>query len=95
MGSPSEPTVERHRTRANGEGGVRHDKENQRWVGTVTVGWREVTDRSGVVRRRQIRKSVSGKTKKETVARMRQIQSLADADLPIPPRTLTVGAMLD
>lgn len=26
---------------------------------------------------------------------MREIQRLADADLPIPPRTLTVGAMLD
>src|SRR4051812_47301508 len=29
----------RKRSRANGEGGVRHDKARGRWVGTITTGY--------------------------------------------------------
>ena len=40
-------------------------------------------------------KSVSGKTKREVLQRMRDFQRLTDASLPIPPKNLTVEAMLD
>jgi len=85
----------RRRTRSNGEGGIRKDKVRGRWVCTVTLGWEVVANSSGQMRQRQIRKSVIGKTKKEVVARLRELQQLADADLPIPSRTITVGTMLD
>jgi integrase len=85
----------RRRLRANGEGGVREDKALGRWVGTVTIGWQEATDGVGGSRRRQIRKSVVGRTKREVLRRMREIQALSDADLPIPSRNLTVASMLD
>jgi integrase len=85
----------RRRSRSNGEGGIREDKVRGRWVCTVTLGWETVTEPSGRTRERQIRKSITGKTKKEVATRLREMQQLADADLPIPSRTITVGAMLD
>jgi integrase len=85
----------RRRSRSNGEGGVREDKALGRWVGTITIGWKEVLDSSGNPRRKQIRRSVIGRTRREVLTRMRELQRLMDADLPLPPKNITVGSMLD
>ena len=87
--------LNRRRSRSNGEGGIREDEARGRWIGTVTVGWEEATDATGRTTIKQIRKSVTGKTKKDVVGKLREMQQLADADLPIPSRTLTVAGMLD
>lgn len=88
-------TQTRRRTRANGEGGVRQDKRRGRWVGTVTVGFEEVVGADGLVRRRQVRKSVTGRTKAEALDRMRELQRAVDAGQDPAPRDLTVGRFLD
>lgn len=85
----------RRRSRGNGEGGIREDKANRRWVGTITLGFEEVDDGRGGTRRRQVRKSVSGRTKKEVAAKLREIQTKVDDGVPIPDRQITVTAMLD
>lgn len=77
----------RKRTRANGEGGVRHDKARDRWVGTITTGY----DSDG----RQLRRSVTGPTKKAVLDRMRESQTAADAGQTPAPRDLTVAKFLD
>lgn len=77
----------RKRTRANGEGGVRHDKARNRWVGTITMGF----DSEG----RQLRRSVTGATKKAVLGRMRETQTAADAGQTPAPRDLTVARFLD
>ena len=61
----------------------------------MTVGWEDEPDGAGGVRRKQIRKSVVGKSKKDVVERLRELQRLADSNLPVPSRTMTVGSMLD
>jgi integrase len=96
MGQRSDGTVgSRRRSRGNGEGGIREDKANRRWVGTITLGFEDVDDGRGGMRRRQVRKSVSGATKKEVAAKLRQLQTMVDDGVPIPDRQITVAAMLD
>jgi integrase len=85
----------RRRTRANGEGGIRHDKKRDRWVATITVGWEATVDGDGHPSVRQVRRSVTGKTKAQVLQRMREAQGLIDQGIKVPPRTLTVAAMLD
>lgn len=85
----------RRRTRGNGEGGVREDKARGRWVAHVTVGWEDVPDGHGGTTRRQKRKYVVGKTKREVVQRLREIQGLVDGGVPVPDQQITVGGMLD
>lgn len=85
----------RRRSRGNGEGGIREDKANRRWVGTITLGWEEVDDGRGGTRRRQARKSVSGRTKKEVADKLRKIQNKVDDGVPIPDQQITVAAMLE
>lgn len=89
------PQSGRRRTRASGEGSVRRDKANARWVGTVTIGREDVSDGPGGVRPRQVRQSVSARTKREVVSRLRELQVKVDAGVPIASQTITVGAMLD
>jgi integrase len=88
-------TQKRRRTRSNGEGGIREDKARGRWVGNVTVGWEDVPDGKGGTRRRQIRKYVVGKTKREVVERLRNLQGMVDQGIPVPDQQITVAAMLD
>lgn len=90
----AERTNARRRTRSNGEGGVRHEKARGRWVGTVTVGFEDVVDDDGTIRQRQIRKSVTGKTKAEALQRLRELQGLVDAGMDPAPRDLTVARFL-
>ena len=85
----------RRRVRANGEGGIREDKSHGRWVGTVTIGWADITDGNGRIRSKQLRRSVVGKSKRDVLRRMREVQRLTDINLPVPPKNLTVGAMLE
>lgn len=85
----------RRRTRSNGEGGIREDKARGRWIANVTVGWEDVPDGKGGTRRRQIRKYVVGKTKREVAERLRELQSLVDRGVPVPDQQITVAAMLD
>src|SRR5680860_433991 len=82
-------------SRANGEGAVWEDKAHNRWVGTITLGWEYVDDGKGGTRRRQLRKSVSGRTKKEVTAKLREFHNKVDAGVPLPDQQLTVGVMLD
>lgn len=76
----------RKRTRANGEGGVWKDATRNRWVGTYTVGF------DG---NRQIRRSVTGATKRQVVERLRELQGAVDAGQEPARRDLTVGRFLD
>lgn len=94
MVTPSKPPV-RRRSRSNGEGGIREEKTRGRWVGTITVGWRDVDDGKGGTVRRQVRKNVVGKTKREVAEKLRAIHGMVDAGVPVPDRQVTVGAMLD
>jgi integrase len=84
----------RRRTRANGEGGVRHEKARGRWVGTVTVGFEDYVDDEGTIRRRQVRKSVTGRTKVEALERLRELQGAVEAGMDPAPRDLTVARFL-
>lgn len=84
----------RRRTRANGEGGVRHEKARGRWVGTVTVGFEDVIGPDGQIRQRQIRKNVTGKTKAQALERLREVQGAVDAGQDPASRDLTVGRFL-
>lgn len=85
----------RRRTRGNGEGGIREDKARGRWIAHVTIGWEDVPDGNGGTRKRQVRKYVVGKTKREVAERLRNLQTMADRGVPLPDQKMTVGAMLD
>ncbi len=87
--------VVRRRTRSNGEGGIREDKKRGRWVATITLGWDTAIDDDGNVVARQVRRSVTGKTKAQVLARMREAQRLTDEGIRVPSLTLTVSSMLD
>ncbi|HWL42581.1 MAG TPA: site-specific integrase [Ilumatobacter sp.] len=98
MVAPSTPAGRRSarsRGRSNGEGTVFEDKPNRRWVGMITVGWEYVDDGKGGQKKRQIRKSVSGPTKRDVMLKLRQFQTNADAGVPVPDQQITVGLMLD
>ena len=82
-------------SRSNGEGAVWEDKANHRWVGTITLGWEYVDNGKGGTKRRQIRKSVSGPTKKDVVRKLREFHNKVDAGVPVPDQQITVGAMLE
>lgn len=76
----------RKRLRANTEGGLWHDKNRGRWVGSVTIGY----DDEG----KQIRRHVTGKTKALAAARLREVQSAADSGQELARRDLTVSTFL-
>jgi len=78
----------RRRTRSNGEGGIREDKKRGRWVATITLGWDTTIDGDGNVVARQVRRSVTGKTKAQVLARMREAQRLTDEGIRVPSLTL-------
>src|SRR5829696_4210565 len=96
MATPARLPLEgRRRSRANGEGGIREDKKRGRWVATVTVGWETTVDADGGISSRQVRRSVTGRTKTQVLARMREVQQLVDDGIAVPSSSLTVAAMLD
>ena len=61
----------------------------------MTIGWADVTDGNGRIRSKQLRRSVVGKSKRDVLRRMREVQRLTDINLPVPPKNLTVGSMLE
>lgn len=73
--------------RGNGEGTIRHDTARGRWEGRVMVG----VDDDG----RPVRRKVTGRTRGEVVARIRELVAAADAGRTPAPRDLTVGRFLD
>lgn len=77
---------QRKRTRSNGEGAVYQDKARRRWVGTATVGY----DGDG----KQVRRSVTGRTKGQVVERMRELQGAIDQGQDPAARDLTVARFL-
>ncbi|MBU6315713.1 MAG: site-specific integrase [Acidobacteria bacterium] len=81
-------TQARKRTKANGEGSVREELHNgrKRWKGTFTVGY------DGD---RQVRRVVTGRTKAEVLAKMREAQNASDAGLELARRDLTVARFLE
>lgn len=85
----------RKRTRSNGEGGVRQDRARGRWVGTATVGFELVVGADGIPRQRQLRRSVTGRTKAEALSRLREVQTAAEQGVVLARRDLTVGRYLD
>lgn len=95
MSDGSERPAERNRRRANGEGGIHWDQANQRWVATITIGWQDVDDGHGGTKRRQVRKSVTGSTKRAVAATLRDWQNSLDDGVPIADQRITVGAMLE
>ncbi len=80
------PPRPRNRTRSNGEGGVWHDAARGRWVGTATVGY----DLDG----KQLRRSVTAKTKSEVVRRLRELHGDVEQGQEPARRDLTVGRFL-
>ena len=78
----------RKRTKANGEGSVREEVRNgrKRWKGTFTAGY---------VEGRQVRRVVTGRTKAEVLARIRDAQNASDAGLAPARRELTVAKFLE
>jgi integrase len=76
----------RRRKRANAEGSVWHDVERNRWVGSITTGYRDG---------RQIRKSVTGKTKTEVLARVRELQNAHHEGVELVRADLTVARFLE
>lgn len=85
----------RRRTRANGEGGIWHDEKRGRWVGTVTVGYDTTTAADGRITKRQKRKTVTGKTRRQVADRLRELHGAVDAGQEPAPRDLTVGRFLE
>jgi hypothetical protein len=64
-------------------------------VATITIGWDSSVDADGNVSARQVRRSVTGRTKKEVLARLREAQHLTEQGITVPPMTLSLGSMLD
>ena len=84
---------DRKRTRGNGEGGVyRYQNVRsdgvavERWRGTITVGYAQG---------KQLRKTVTGKTKAEVLDKFRKLQQATEQGLELPRADLTVGKFLD
>jgi integrase len=73
--------------RGNGEASVYQRKSDGRWLAAVTLGY----DATG----RQIRKSVTTKTRGEVVQKLKQLQRLLDDGLPTPDNSVTVRNLLD
>jgi hypothetical protein len=86
--------AKRRRTRGNGKA----EFARTRRVGAGSardgrLGGRP--DGRGGTTRRQKRKYVVGKTKREVVQQLREMQGLVDGGVPVPDQQITVGAMLD
>ena len=79
-------TKPRKRTRANGEGGVHREAERGRWVGTITVGYSDEG--------KQVRRKVTGKTKKEVTDKLDVLRTATTAGLRPAPAQLTVAKFL-
>lgn len=85
MARPPKPADgSRRRSRSNGEAGIRKEKKRGRWVATVTVGWETTVDEDGGILSRQFRRSVTGRTKTQVLARMREVQRLVDNGIAVP-----------
>lgn len=63
-------------------------------MGTVTVGFEDYLDGEGTIRQRQVRKSVTGRTKVEALERLRELQGAVEAGMEPAPRDLTVARFL-
>ena len=84
---------ERKRTRSNGEGGV-YRYQNRRSDGATVERWRG-TATVAYVDGKQIRKTVTGKTKTEVLDKLRKVQNASDQGIELPRADLTVGKFLD
>lgn len=76
----------RSRTRGRGEGSV-YRREDGTWCGQVSLGY----DASG----KRIRKTVYGKTKKEVLQKIRELQQDAANGVPVKPENITLASFLD
>jgi integrase len=73
--------------RMNNEGSVYQRASDSRWIGAVTLGY----DERGKLRR----KTVSGKTKAEALAKLKVLQRTTDDGLPPPDDRMTVSQLID
>ena len=95
----------RKRTKSNGEGSIREEMHNgrKRWKGTITIGYEPVVDDDGVPvlldngepKLKQLRRVVTGATKKDVIARMSEAQTASSAGLAPARRELTVAKFLE
>lgn len=76
----------RSRTRGRGEDSV-YRREDGTWCGQVSLGY----DASG----KRIRKTVYGKTKKEVLQKIRELQQDAANGVPVKPENITLASFLD
>jgi integrase len=72
--------------RGSGEGSVYWDGPLGLWAASVDLG---------IANGKRVRKVVRAKTKRDVLAKMRQLQATVDAGLPLPDRVLTTGAWLN
>ena len=75
---------------------MHQDKARSRWVGTVTVGFEVTGDvkPNGDPVLRQIRRSVTGKTKRDVVVKLDALRTATAAGLTPAPEGLTVARFL-
>lgn len=70
--------------RGHGEGSI-YQRKDGRWVGEVLLGWEDG---------RRRRKFVYGRTRREAAEKLREVQRLVAAGLPVPSERLTVEVWL-
>ncbi|WP_162941555.1 tyrosine-type recombinase/integrase [Desertimonas flava] len=87
----------RRRVRSNGEGAVREDKRNKRWVGSITLGWEPTAeiDDAGDEVMKQRRKWVSGKTKREVLDKLDELRRDISRGADLSRADMTVAAYLN
>jgi integrase len=73
--------------RMNGEGSVYQRTSDGRWVGAIPLGYND----SGVLQR----KTVSGRTKTEALAKFREVTRQLEDGLPAPDDRMTLSQLLD
>ena len=73
------------RARVNGEGSIFQRKSDGRWIGTVTVGWRDG---------KQLRKVVSAKTAQEARAKLDVLRATVGTGI-VTSNKVTVDVLLD
>jgi len=73
--------------RMNGEGSIYQRASDGRWVGAAFLGYDE--------RGKLLRKAVSGRTKAEALAKLRQVHRQVDEGLPPPDDRVSLGQLLD
>src|SRR5919199_1004322 len=79
--------------RANGEGNIR-ERPDGRWSARLDLGWIEVKNQDGSIKRKRHRPEVYGKTKKEVREKLDAMKRDHALGLPVAPQRMTVEDFL-